>query len=204
MTDRRCAWARNASELMTAYHDQEWGRPSRDDAHLFEMLVLEGAQAGLSWSTVLNKRANYRALLDGFDYTAIAAYDEEREKELLAETGIIRNRLKVASLARNARAFLRVREEYGTFADYLWSWTEGVPLVNRFTEPAEVPASTPLSDRVSKDLKKRGFSFVGTTIVYSYLQSTGVVDDHLVGCPAKPKAAGGTPAAGAPAAGTAQ
>ena len=203
MTDRRCAWARNASELMTAYHDQEWGRPSRDDAHLFEMLVLEGAQAGLSWSTVLNKRANYRALLDGFDYTAIAAYDEEREKELLAEPGIIRNRLKVASLARNARAFLRVREEYGTFADYLWSWTEGVPLVNRFTEPAEVPASPPPPDRVSKDLKKRGFSFVGTTIVYSYLQSTGVVDDHLVGCPAKPKATGGTPAAGAPA-GTAQ
>lgn len=191
MTDRRCAWARNASELMTAYHDREWGRPSRDDAHLFEMLVLEGAQAGLSWATVLNKRANYRALLDGFDYTRIAAYDEEREKELLAEPGIIRNRLKIASLARNARAFLRVREEYGTFADYLWSWTDGVPLVNRFTEPAEVPASTPLSDRVSKDLKKRGFSFVGTTIVYSYLQSTGVVEDHLVDCPAKPKEAVG-------------
>ncbi|CAL9480392.1 DNA-3-methyladenine glycosylase 1 [Nocardiopsis dassonvillei] len=194
MTDRRCAWARNASELMTAYHDQEWGRPSRDDSHLFEMLVLEGAQAGLSWATVLNKRENYRALLDGFDYTRVAAYDQEREKSLLGEPGIIRNRLKIASLARNARAFLRVREEYGTFADYLWSWTEGVPLVNRFTEQAEVPASTPLSDRVSKDLKKRGFSFVGTTIVYSYLQSTGVVDDHLVGCPAKQEEAGGDPA----------
>ncbi|WP_306370199.1 DNA-3-methyladenine glycosylase I [Nocardiopsis sp. CC223A] len=201
MTDRRCAWARNASESMTAYHDREWGRPSHDDTHLFEMLVLEGAQAGLSWATVLNKRANYRALLDGFDYTAVAAYDEEREKKLLAEPGIIRNRLKVASLARNARAFLRVREEYGTFADYLWSWTEGVPLVNHFTEPAEVPASTPLSDRVSKDLKKRGFSFVGTTIVYSYLQSTGVVDDHLVGCPAKPGAADGA-TDGSPAAAT--
>ena len=186
MTDRRCAWARNASDLMTAYHDREWGRPSHDDTHLFEMLVLEGAQAGLSWATVLGKRENYRALLDGFDYTAVAAYGEERERRLLTEPGIIRNRLKIASLARNARAFLRVRGEYGTFADYLWSWTGGVPLVNRFTSPAEVPASTPLSDRVSRDLKKRGFSFVGTTIVYSYLQSTGVVDDHLVGCPAKP------------------
>lgn len=195
MTDLRCAWARNTSDLMTAYHDGEWGRPSRDDAHLFEMLVLEGAQAGLSWATVLNKRENYRALLDGFDYTRVAAYDEEREKELLAEPGIIRNRLKVASLARNARAFLEVREEYGTFADYLWSWTGGVPVVNRFTEPAEVPASTPLSDRVSKDLRKRGFSFVGTTIVYSYLQSTGVVDDHLVGCPAKPVEAPAAPTA---------
>lgn len=195
MTDRRCAWARNASEAMTAYHDTEWGRPSRDDSHLFEMLVLEGAQAGLSWATVLNKRENYRALLDGFDYTRVAAYGAEREKELLAEPGIIRNRLKVASLARNARAFLEVREEYGTFADYLWSWTENATLVNHFTEPAQVPASTPLSDRVSRDLKKRGFSFVGTTIVYSYLQSTGVVDDHLVGCPAKPVGHAGSPAA---------
>ncbi|MDT0329861.1 DNA-3-methyladenine glycosylase I [Nocardiopsis lambiniae] len=188
MTEQRCAWARDASDLMTAYHDEEWGRPSHDDTHLFEMLVLEGAQAGLSWATVLNKRENYRALLDGFDYTRIAAYDEDRERALLAEPGIIRNRLKVASLARNARAFLRVREEHGTFSTYLWSWVDGTPLVGRFADQAEVPASTPLSDRVSKDLKKRGFTFVGTTIVHSYLQSTGVVDDHLVGCPAKPAA----------------
>lgn len=184
--ERRCGWARGASELMTAYHDQEWGRPSRDDAHLFEMLVLEGAQAGLSWATVLNKRENYRQALDGFDHERIADYGQDELDALLRNPGIIRNRLKVASLVRNARAFGEVREEYGSFADYLWGWTGGEPVVNRFTEPAEVPVSTPLSDRISKDLKKRGFSFVGTTIVYSYLQAVGVVDDHLTSCPAKP------------------
>jgi len=184
--DQRCAWARNASELMTAYHDEEWGRPSRDDAYLFEMLVLEGAQAGLSWSTVLNKRENYRSALEGFDRTRVAEYGQEDTDRLLADPGIVRNRLKVASVVRNARAFERVRGEYGTFADYLWGWVEGEVLVNRFTDASQVPTSTPLSDRVAKDLKKRGFNFVGTTIVYSYLQAVGVVDDHLVGCPAKP------------------
>ncbi|OOC56284.1 MULTISPECIES: DNA-3-methyladenine glycosylase I [Nocardiopsis] len=186
MSDQRCAWARGASELMRAYHDEEWGRPSRDDAHLFEMLVLEGAQAGLSWATVLNKRENYRRALDGFDPDRIADYGQEETDRLLRDAGIIRNRLKVASLPRNAQAFQKVRAEYGTFADYLWGWVDGSPVVNRFTEPSEVPASTPLSDRVSKDLRKRGFTFVGTTIVYSYLQSAGLVEDHLVNCPAKP------------------
>ncbi|MFC9085975.1 DNA-3-methyladenine glycosylase I [Nocardiopsis dassonvillei] len=186
MSDQRCAWARGSSELMRDYHDHEWGRPSRDDAHLFEMLVLEGAQAGLSWSTVLNKRENYRRALEGFDRERIAEYGQEDTDRLLQDAGIIRNRLKVASLPRNARAFGEVREEYGTFAAYLWDWVDGTPVVNRFTEPSEVPVSTPLSDRVSRDLKKRGFTFVGTTIVYSYLQAVGVVDDHLAACPAKP------------------
>ncbi len=185
MSDQRCVWARESSDLMRAYHDQEWGRPSRDDAHLFEMLVLEGAQAGLSWSTVLAKRENYRRALDGFDPDRIAEYDRRDEERLLRDAGIIRNRLKIASLARNARAFRRVREEFGTFADYLWGWVDGAPVVNHFDEPSEVPVTTPLSDRLSKDLRKRGFTFVGPTIVYSYLQAVGVVDDHLVGCPVR-------------------
>lgn len=186
MPDQLCAWARGSSELMRAYHDREWGRPSHEDAHLFEMLALEGAQAGLSWSTVLDKRENYRRALEGFDHERIAEYGQEDTDRLLRDAGIIRNRLKVASLPRNARAFRKVREEFGTFADYLWGWVEGLPVVNRPLTPSDVPANTPLSDRISKDLRKRGFTFVGTTIVYSYLQAVGVVDDHLVGCPAKP------------------
>ncbi|GAA1094662.1 DNA-3-methyladenine glycosylase I [Nocardiopsis metallicus] len=183
--DRRCGWARNTSELMTDYHDSEWGRPSHDDAHLFEMLVLEGAQAGLSWSTVLNKRENYRRAMDGFDFERIASYGQTEEDRLLADPGIIRNRLKIASAARNAQAFQRVREEFASFDAYLWGWVEGTPIVNHWTAQEEVPVTTDLSDRLSKDLKKRGFNFVGSTIVYSYLQATGVVDDHLTGCPAK-------------------
>jgi DNA-3-methyladenine glycosylase I len=170
---------------MRAYHDTEWGRPSHDDHHLFEMLVLEGAQAGLSWSTVLNKRENYRAAMDGFDVHRVAAYGQADTDRLLQDAGIIRNRLKIASAVRNAQAFLRVQEEFGSFSDYLWAWVDHTPVVNHFTDASEVPASTPLSDRVGKDLKKRGFSFVGTTIVYSYLQANGLVEDHLVGCPAK-------------------
>lgn len=185
MSDQRCVWARESSDLMRAYHDQEWGRPSHDDAHLFEMLVLEGAQAGLSWSTVLAKRENYRRALHGFDHDRIAEYDRGDEERLLRDAGIIRNRLKIASLSRNARAFRRVREEFGTFADYLWGWVDGAPVVHHFDEPSEVPTTTPLSDRLSKDLRKRGFTFVGPTIVYSYLQAVGVVDDHLVGCPSR-------------------
>jgi DNA-3-methyladenine glycosylase I len=183
--DRRCAWARNASELMTGYHDTEWGRPSHGDGYLFEMLVLEGAQAGLSWSTVLNKRENYRRALDGFDFERIASYGQTETERLLADPGIIRNRLKVASVVRNAQAFRRVREEFGGFDDYLWGWVGGTQVVNHWTAPEEVPATTELSDRLSKDLKKRGFNFVGSTIVYSYLQATGLIDDHLEGCPAK-------------------
>ncbi|MBK1785662.1 DNA-3-methyladenine glycosylase I [Prauserella cavernicola] len=187
MTDPepRCAWALG-SELMTAYHDDEWGRPSRDDAYLFEFLLLEGAQAGLSWSTVLNKRENYRRALDGFDVETIARYDEAKLGELLADPGIVRNRLKVASTVKNARAFLAVREDSGSFADYLWEWVDGSPVVNHPDAGDPLPATTGLSDRISKDLKRRGFTFVGSTIVYAYLQAVGVVDDHVDGCPSKP------------------
>lgn len=184
--DPRCAWARNTSELMTAYHDGEWGRPSHEDHYLFEMLVLESAQAGLSWATVLNKRENYRRAMDGFDFDRIADYGQTETDRLLSDPGIIRNRLKVGSAVRNAQAFLRVREEFGSFDAYLWDRVDGTPVVGHWTTPEEVPVTTPLADRLSRDLKRRGFTFVGGTITYSYLQATGVVEDHLVGCPAKP------------------
>jgi DNA-3-methyladenine glycosylase I len=170
---------------MRAYHDKEWGVPSRDDRHLFELLLLEGAQAGLSWSTVLAKRENYRRALDGFDPKRIARYDEAKLEALLEDPGIIRNRLKVKSAVTNARAFLEVQDEHGSFAEYLWGWVDGRRIVDHPRTPAEIPPRTELSDRIAKDLKRRGFTFVGTTIVYAYLQATGVVDDHLVGCPAK-------------------
>jgi DNA-3-methyladenine glycosylase I len=170
---------------MAEYHDTEWGVPSRDDRHLFEFLILEGAQAGLSWSTILNKRANYRRLLDGFDPAKAAGYGDAKLAALLADPGIIRNRLKVQAVVKNAAAFLAVQQEHGTFADYLWGWVDGAPLVNHPAGPADVPARTELSDRLSKDLKRRGFTFVGTTIMYAYLQAVGVVDDHYVTCPAK-------------------
>jgi DNA-3-methyladenine glycosylase I len=170
---------------MRAYHDDEWGRPSHDERHLFEMLVLEGAQAGLSWSTVLAKRENYRRALDGFDPASVARYDDAKLAALLGDAGIIRNRLKVKSLVKNAAGFLATAAEFGSFGDYIWAFVDGVPIVNRPASPGELPASTELSDRVSKDLKRRGFTFVGSTIVYSYLQSVGVVDDHVVGCVAK-------------------
>ncbi|GHF39536.1 DNA-3-methyladenine glycosylase [Amycolatopsis bartoniae] len=169
---------------MTAYHDTEWGRPNHDDRYLFELLLLEGAQAGLSWSTVLNKRENYRRALDGFDFHRIAGYGQAKLDELRADPGIVRNRLKIESTVKNARAFLAVREEFGTFDAYLWQWVDGTPVVTHRPPAEPLPPSTELSDRVSKDLKRRGFTFVGTTIVYSYLQATGVVDDHVKGCPA--------------------
>ncbi len=180
----RCGWAESSPE-MRRYHDEEWGVPSRDDRHLFELLLLEGAQAGLSWSTVLARRDGYRRAFDGFDPVRVAAYDADRVSALLADPGIVRNRLKVASAVTNARAFLAVQEEQGSFADYLWGWVGGVPVVNYPTDQAEVPPHTELSDRLSKDLKRRGFTFVGSTIVYALLQSAGAVDDHLIGCPAK-------------------
>ena len=167
---------------MRAYHDDEWGIPSLDEAHLFEMLLLEGAQAGLSWSTILAKRENYRAAFDGFDPVRVAGYDESRIASLLDNTGIVRNRLKVRAAVTNARAFLAVRDEAGSFADYLWAWVDGEPIVNYPQTMADLPAHSELSDRLSKDLKRRGFTFVGTTITYSYLQAVGVVDDHLATC----------------------
>jgi DNA-3-methyladenine glycosylase I len=170
---------------MRRYHDEEWGRPSRDDRHLFELLTLEGAQAGLSWSTVLNKRARYRQVFDGFDPAVVAGYGDAKVAELLADAGIVRNRSKVRGTVTNAAAFLDTAAEHGTFAAYLWSWVDGTPVIHRPETMDEVPASSELSDRVAKDLKRRGFTFVGTTIIYAYLQAVGVVDDHLVTCPSK-------------------
>ena len=181
----RCPWA-VSSEAMERYHDLEWGRPSRNDRHLFEMLVLEGAQAGLSWSTILSKRDGYRDAFEGFDPARVASYKEPQVARLLSNPGIVRNRLKVASAIGNARAFIEVQEERGSFADYLWSFTGGEPIEHRPETPADVPASTGLSDLVSKELHRRGFSFVGSTIVYSYLQAVGVVNDHLRRCPWRP------------------
>jgi len=186
----RCPWA-ESSDLMRRYHDTEWAVPSRDERHLFEMLVLEGAQAGLSWATILNKRDRYREVLSGFDPARVAAYGDAELADLLADPGIVRNRLKVRSAVGNARAFLAVAAEQGRFADYLWEWAGGEPIVNRPRSLSELPARTDLSDRLSKDLKRRGFSFVGSTIVYSYLQAVGVVDDHLVSCPMKSRPVAG-------------
>jgi len=171
---------------MRRYHDEEWGRPSRDDRHLFEMLILEGAQAGLSWSTILNKREGYRRAFDGFDPRRIVGYDEARLARLLDDPGIVRNRLKVRGTVTNARAFLETCDEFGSFGAYLWGWVDGTPIVNRPRSMDDVPARTDLSDRVGKDLKGRGFTFVGSTIVYAYLEAVGVVNDHLAGCPAGP------------------
>ncbi len=182
-TDARCPWA-DSSPGMRAYHDNEWGVPSHDDRHLFELLVLEGAQAGLSWATILNKRDHYRAVLDGFDPVRIVDYDEWKLEALLADPGIVRNRLKVRGTVRNARAFLAVQEEVGSFDAYLWGWVGGNPVVNRPARNTGPPARTELSDRISMDLKRRDFTFVGSTIVYAYLQAVGVVDDHVAGCPA--------------------
>jgi DNA-3-methyladenine glycosylase I len=159
--------------------------PSHEDSYLFEMLLLEGAQAGLSWSTILAKRDNYRRALDGFDVERISRYEEDKLASLLGDPGIVRNGLKVRSTVVNARAFLAVREEYETFARYLWGWVDGSPVIHRPISTGDLPARSDLSDRVSKDLKRRGFTFVGSTIVYAYLQAVGIVDDHVVGCPAK-------------------
>lgn len=181
---RRCSWA-EGSEAMRRYHDQEWGVPSWDDRHLFEMLVLEGAQAGLSWSTILNKREGYRRAFAKFDPHRVARYSEARIAKLLEDPGIVRNRLKVRGAVTNARAFLEIGETHGSFAAYLWAFVDGHPVVNRPRSMAAVPPRTGLSDRIGKDLKHHGFTFVGSTIVYSYLQAVGVVDDHLVTCPFK-------------------
>jgi DNA-3-methyladenine glycosylase I len=170
---------------MRDYHDEEWGVPSHDDPHLFEMLILEGAQAGLSWSTILNKRENYRRAFDGFEPARVARYSDKKVARLLDDPGIVRNRLKVRGAVTNAQAFLATQSEYGSFESYVWSWVDGTTLVNRPKTMADLPARTDLSDRLAKDLKGRGFTFVGSTIVYSFLQSVGVIDDHLVTCPWK-------------------
>jgi DNA-3-methyladenine glycosylase I len=176
----RCRWAVNRSE--TLYHDQEWGVPVHDDRTLFEFLILEGAQAGLSWSTILGRRDGYRRAFDQFDAGAIARYDAEKVAALLADPGIIRNRLKVAAAITNARAFLAVQAEFGSFDAYIWQFVGGKPRVNRRESLGDLEASTAQSDAMSKDLKRRGFTFVGTTICYAFMQATGMVNDHMIDC----------------------
>lgn len=177
----RCWWA-GADPLMVAYHDTEWGVPCHDDRELFERLMLECFQAGLSWSTILKKRAHFRSAFDGWDPHRIADYGEPEFQRLLADPGIVRNRLKVYGAAKNARGFLDIQEEAGSFDAWLWNWVDGCPVRVPGRTFENTPSSTPLSDAISKDLKKRGFTFVGTTIIYAFLQSVGVVDDHDVGC----------------------
>ena len=176
----RCSWA--SSELAIRYHDEEWGVPCHDDRTLFEFLILEGAQAGLSWETILQKRDNYRAAFDGFDPEAVARYDRRKIQSLLRNSGIVRNRLKIASAVKNARAFLAVQEEFGSFDRYIWQFVGGKPRINRWRRGARLPAKTPESDAMSKDLKKRGFNFVGSTICYAFMQAIGMVNDHAVDC----------------------
>jgi len=167
---------------MLRYHDEEWGVPSHDDRHLFEMLILEGAQAGLSWNTILNKRENYRRAFDGFDFEKIARYAEEDVARLLADAGIVRNRMKIEATIGNARAMLAAREEFGSFDAYIWQFVGGAPKRNAFRSLGDLPASTPESDAMSKDLKRRGFRFVGSTICYAFMQAVGMVNDHEVTC----------------------
>lgn len=177
---QRCDWAQG--DEMIQYHDSEWGIPVHNDKNLFEMLILEGAQAGLSWSTILKRRKTYRAAFDGFDPKKISKYTQKDAARLLSDEGIIRNRLKIKSAINNAQKFLQIQKEFGSFDKYLWGFVNNKPIKNNFTEHSDIPASTELSDKISSDLKKRGFSFVGTTIVYAYLQAVGVVNDHTKNC----------------------
>jgi DNA-3-methyladenine glycosylase I len=177
---RRCQWA--ATDLSVTYHDTEWGVPKHDDRTLFEFLILEGAQAGLSWETILKKREVYRRAFDRFDPRKVARYDAAKLRALLENPGIVRNRLKVASTVENARSFVAIQKEFGSFDKYLWSFVEGRPIQNRWKTPQEVPARTELSDALSKDLIRRGFKFVGSTICYAYMQAIGMVNDHLADC----------------------
>jgi DNA-3-methyladenine glycosylase I len=177
---RRCPWAKGDSYIQ--YHDMEWGVPIHDDRLLFEFLVLEGAQAGLSWSTILNKRDNYRQAFDNFDPALVAKYGDKKRQALLANPGIVRNRLKIAAAIQNAQAFLAVQEEFGSFDDYIWDFVGGRPKQNAWKSMKAVPAQTPESDAMSKDLKRRGFKFVGSTICYAFMQAVGMVNDHLVDC----------------------
>lgn len=176
----RCAWARN--ELSILYHDEEWGVPQHEDRRLFEFIVLEGAQAGLSWDTILQKRENYRAAFDNFDPAIVARYDRRKVRRLLANAGIVRNRLKIASAVENAQALLKVAEEFDSFDRYIWQFVDGKPRINAWKSLGQVPAHTARSDAMSKDLRKRGFRFVGSTICYAFMQAVGMVNDHVVSC----------------------
>ena len=177
---KRCAWARNP--LAVRYHDREWGVPVRNDRKLFELLILEGAQAGLSWDTILKKRAGYRKAFASFDVEKVARFTKKRIESLLANPAIVRNRLKVESAVTNAQAFIKLQEEFGSFSKYIWGFVDGTPIQNKFRKDSDVPATSPESDTLRKDLKKRGFRFVGSTIVYAHMQATGLVNDHVAGC----------------------
>jgi DNA-3-methyladenine glycosylase I len=177
---KRCSWPKN--ELAIRYHDEEWGVPLHDDRKLFELLILEGAQAGLSWDTILRKRENYRDAFDGFDVSKVARYTDKKIERLMQDEGIIRNRLKIASAVSNARLFLKVQKEFGSFDKYIWSFVDGKPILNKWKQTAQIPATSGVSDAISKDMKKRGFKFVGSTIVYAHMQATGMVNDHLTSC----------------------
>ncbi len=181
MKKQRCSWCGD-DPLYVTYHDTEWGVPVYDDNTLFEFLLLETFQAGLSWITILRKRENFRNAFDDFDYKKIANYSEDKIASLLQDAGIIRNKLKVNSAVTNAQAFIKIQKEFGSFSKYIWGFVDGKPIQNRFKSMSECPANTPLSDTISKDLKKRGFKFVGSTVVYAYMQATGMVNDHLVSC----------------------
>lgn len=177
----RCAWC-GVDPLYITYHDTEWGVPAHSDRHLFEMLILEGAQAGLSWRTILNKRENFRAAYDGFDVEKVARYSASDVARLMADPGIVRNRLKIESAARNARGVLQIQEEFGTFDAFLWRYVDGIPQQNAWSSLGDVPVRTGIADKMSKDLKGRGFNFVGSTICYAFMQAVGMVNDHVVDC----------------------
>ena len=181
MEKNRCAWCLS-SDLYKKYHDNEWGKPIYDDESIFEFLILETFQAGLSWITILNKRENFRAAFDNFDYQKIANYNTSKEQELLGNAGIIRNKLKVKATITNALAFMKIQEEFGSFSQYIWNFVDGKPIVNHWKSLSEVPATTSVSDALSKDLKKRGFKFVGSTVIYAHMQATGMVNDHILDC----------------------
>ena len=178
----RCRWAEGVSLDYIRYHDEEWGVPVHDDRTQFEFLILEGAQAGLSWSTILNKRAGYRKAFADFDPQKVARFTKKRVEKLLQDPSIVRNRLKVESAVSNAKAFLKVQEEYGSFCDYIWGFVDGAPIQTRFRRDRDIPATSPESDALSKDPKKRGFRFVGSTIIYAHMQATGLVNDHVTAC----------------------
>ncbi|MGQ3677115.1 DNA-3-methyladenine glycosylase I [Tenacibaculum discolor] len=178
---KRCFWVSD-DPLYIEYHDNEWGVPVYDDDKLFEFLILETFQAGLSWITILKKRENFRKAFDNFDYKKIAKYSEDKYEELLQDAGIIRNKLKIKATITNAQLFMKVQEEFGSFSKYIWDFTNGKPIINKFEKREEVPATTELSDTISKDLKKRGFKFVGSTVIYAHMQATGMVNDHTTDC----------------------
>ncbi|MCM4166816.1 DNA-3-methyladenine glycosylase 1 [Arenibacter antarcticus] len=181
MEKHKCGWCKGDA-LYEKYHDEEWGVPLKDDAQLFEFLILETFQAGLSWITILRKRENFRKAFDQFDYQKIANYSEEKIESLLQDSGIVRNRLKIRATVTNAIEFMKIQEQYGSFSSYIWGFIDGIPIKNKVKNYKDVPATTPLSDAISKDLKKRGFKFVGSTVLYAHMQATGMVNDHEINC----------------------